>query len=134
MGIYCFFPTKPYHHHQKWREKSRVGWTLLVLTKILFLLIVPNYLLLSSIVLNVPYGLFLSLTFRYNPIFSPIIPHYALAFPIITYHYCPLFSSFSLIFPNSPLFSAIIPDCPTFLPYSPWFSLLIIFSLLLSWF
>ena len=32
VGIYCFFPTKPYHHHQKWREKSRVWWTLLGLT------------------------------------------------------------------------------------------------------
>ena len=84
VGIYCFFPTKPYHHHQKWREKLRVWWTLLGLT---------NF----------------SLVLSYCQLLSPIIPYCPLFSWIVLYCF-----RFSLIVPNSPLLSSILPYCPFF--------------------
>ena len=98
VGIYCFFPTKPYHHHQKWREKLRVWWTLLGL---------KNFSLLLS----------------YCQLLSPIIP-YCPQLSRFAF-YCP---RLSLIVPNCPLLSSILPYCPllsSILPYCPFFSLLL---------
>ena len=104
VGIYCFFPTKPYHHHQKWREKLRVWWTLLGLTN--FSLVLSYCQLLSPII-------------PYCPLFSFIVTYFSLLSPILLY--CPILSwivlycsRFSLIVPNSPLLSSILPYCPFF--------------------
>ena len=104
VGIYCFFPTKPYHHHQKWREKLRVWWTLLGLKN--FSLVLSYCQLLSPII-------------PYCPLFSFDVPYYRIMSKILLY--CPIVSRivlycrrFSLIVPNSPLLSPILPYCPFF--------------------
>ena len=104
VGIYCFFPTKPYHHHQKWREKLRVWWTLLGLKN--FSLVLSYCQLLSPII-------------PYCPLFSFDVPYYPIMSKILLY--CPILSRivlyyrrFSLIVPNSPLLSSILPYCPFF--------------------
>ena len=112
VGIYCFFPTKPYHHHQKWREKLRVWWTLLGLMN--FSLVLSYCQLLSPII---PYFPLLSLIFPNFPRLSCIFPYYPqLSFNVLN---SPLLSpilpcclQFSLIVPSSALIDLISPFCP----------------------